>query len=54
MNETKFSFLVGISLSICSFVLYEQNVHGLLNTDNQILPLVRNHSDLMLQPAWVR
>lgn len=49
MDEMKFSFLVGIILS-----KREQNVHVLLNTDIQILPLVRSHSDLTLQPALVR
>ena len=49
MNEIKFSILVGINLSE-----REQNVHVLLNTDIQILPLVRSHSDLTLQPALLR
>lgn len=32
----------------------EQNVDVLLNTDIQILPLVRSHPGLTLQPALVR
>lgn len=50
MNGTKFRFFFTGDHSIKR----EQNVDVLLNTDIQILPLVRSHPGLTLQSALVR